>query len=135
MRELGWSYVGYAGREAAITNERMTRKAYLLSVVCLLIGGCVRSDIQTHRVKVAYPEQWALDEYRNCTLMKSADDLALLDCDRLQIDKHEIVHDTPASRMFVMDVQFSGAYKSPASGVLPQAWTCQKTKESLICRT
>ncbi len=91
-----------------------------LLAVAMLASGCSRSNAR--RVIVVYPERWFAGEFRNCALVGSdpISKLPQLDCD-LQAS------DTPRSRMFVMDVGFSG-------NALGIQWTCQKTKESLICR-
>src|SRR5215467_12601171 len=83
----------------------------------------------THRVVVAYPEQWAFGEYRNCYLgsIDVVHNLPSLDCD---IHAHE----TPRSRMFVMDVKFSGKYNFPPTTDSEQQWTCERAKETLTCR-
>jgi hypothetical protein len=89
----------------------------------LLIAGCNSSSVR--RVSVAYPEHWAAGEYRNCIVDGITDvvnGLPELDCD------HE-ASTTPRSRIFVMDVEFSGRYSGKGD-----RWTCQKSKESLVCR-
>ena len=90
----------------------------------LLIAGC-NSSSSTRRVSVAYPEHWPVGEYRNCIVDGITDvvnGLPELDCDRQ-------TPATPRSRVFVMDVEFSGRYSEKGD-----SWTCQKSKESLVCR-
>jgi hypothetical protein len=93
-------------------------------VTAVLLIGCHKSSEQ-RRVIVSYPEHWSVGEYRNCALVGAdpVSDLPHLDCDLL-------VADTPRSRMFVMDVEFSGEAKKR----LDINWTCQRSKESLMCR-
>jgi len=89
----------------------------------LLMAGCNSSSMR--RVSVAYPESWPVGEYRNCIvpgIVDVANGFPELDCDRKAFE-------TPRSRTFVMDVEFSGRYSGKAD-----SWTCQKSKESLVCR-
>jgi hypothetical protein len=84
--------------------------------------GCGEQEIQ--RVTVAYPEQWAVGEYKNCAPMKIKDvvtNLPFLDCD-------EQSRDTPRSRMLTMDVAFNEISK-PGS-----YWTCQRLETGLSCK-
>jgi len=80
----------------------------------------------TKRVSVSYPESWAVNEYRNCVFFPAGmndpfNNLPQLDCD-LQASS------TPRSRIFVMDVKFSGDDKQ-------EGWTCQNEGASIICRS
>lgn len=96
-------------------------KKFLLFVV--ILAGCNKSN--TRRVIVVYPEQWNAGEFRNCSMVGNdpISGLPQLDCD-LQS------RETPRSRMFTQDVQFSGQDKKDG----PTVWTCQKSGDSLICR-
>jgi len=104
-----------------MSPKRTVIWSILLSSYFFVLG-CGEPKIQ--RVTVAYPEQWALNEYRNCSPMKIKDvvtNLPFLDCD-------EQSRDTPRSRMFTMDVAFEGA-QNPGS-----YWTCQRLETSLSCK-
>jgi hypothetical protein len=85
----------------------------------------IRPSKQTQRVTVAYPEQWNRGDFRNCEIGPNdvITGLPVLDCDPQ-------AHDTPRSRMFVMDVMFSGNTQLAPS----HSWTCQRTGESLLCK-
>jgi len=119
----------------------MPCRTYTLFLSCVFIA-CSKtrtpSDLTpvqkeaTHRVVVVHPEKWSAGEYRNCYLGSNDvvhNNLPQLDCD---VEAHE----TPRSRMFVMDVEFSGDYKLPTTmaGTPEQAWTCQRTEPTVICR-
>jgi len=109
-----------------------------LLIFCSLAAACSsmvqspRKDVPadgTHRVVVMHPEQWPNSENRNCyigTYDVVHKDLWTLDCDRL-------AHETPRSRMFVIDVRFSGNF-DPANNQTSSEWTCQKEGASLICK-
>src|SRR5271169_4212306 len=101
-----------------------TGQAFAILTITLLASSCARSSVR--RVIVVYPEHWPGAEYRNCALVGSdpISKLPQLDCDTQSSD-------TPRTRMFVMDVEFSGK-AAPESSVV--YWTCQRTKESLTCR-
>jgi hypothetical protein len=88
----------------------------------LLVVDCNSS--KTRRVSVAHPEHWPVGEYRNCGRLgppAPVSGFPLLDCD---LEARE----TPRSRILVMDVVFSGDPRKDSP------WTCQKSKESLVCR-
>jgi hypothetical protein len=93
-------------------------------VTAILLLGCNKAS-ESRRVTAYYPEHWSVGEYRNCALVGEdpASKLPHLDCD-LQAS------DTPRNRMYVMDVEFSGDAKKR----LNIDWTCQRTKETLVCR-
>jgi len=83
----------------------------------------------TKRVSVIYPESWAVNEYRNCVLTGGNDpisNLPQLSCD-LPKDG-QFGSSTPGSRIFVIDVKFSGYDKQ-------EGWTCQNEGASIICRS
>jgi hypothetical protein len=83
----------------------------------------------TKRVSVTYPESWAVNEYRNCVLTGGNDpisNLPQLSCD-LPKDG-QFVSSTPGSRIFVIDVKFSGYDKQ-------EGWTCQNEGASIMCRS
>jgi hypothetical protein len=83
----------------------------------------------TKRVSVIYPESWAVNEYRNCALTGENDpisNLPQLSCD-LPKDG-QFFSSTPGSRIFVIDVMFSGYDKQ-------EGWTCQNEGASIICRS
>jgi len=103
----------------------------------VLLVSCGKARKQ--RAVVAFPQNWSEGEYRNCYLNgpghvagfnpgSSRRDLPQLDCDRFV--KGEIIHYTPESQMFVVDVMFSGNYTLCEE----TTWTCQRTKDSLECR-
>jgi hypothetical protein len=83
------------------------------------------SSRSAKRIMVAFPEKWRPGEYRKCkTVYKdSLTGLPLLDCDQQPSD-------TPRSRMFVMEVRFSGKELTFDQ----QPWTCQRKEESLACK-
>ena len=95
----------------------------VIACFALNIIGC--HTLRTRRVLVVHPEHWSVGEYRNCALMRTdtVSGLPQLDCD-LQASE------TPRSRMFVMDVEFSG----PSGKRLNIDWTCQRSNTSLVCR-
>src|SRR5262245_58027103 len=101
----------------------MTRQFVAVLLCSFLVAGCDKSE--TRRVIVAYPEQWSEGEYRNCALGEAdpATGLQQLDCD---------LHapETPRARMFTMDVQFNGKSETARATY----WTCEKRKDSLVCR-
>jgi hypothetical protein len=104
-------------------NQWQSAAKVTLLLLATLVA-CNRNGI--HRVVVAYPESWPSGEYRNCYLGGSDPEhpgLPMFDC-----DVHG--HETPRSRMFVMDVKFSGDY----TGKVDQAWTCQNGGAELVCR-
>jgi hypothetical protein len=104
----------------------MPRSAHSLALVtAILLIGCHKSSEQ-RRVIVDYPEHWSVGEYRNCALV-GADPVSNV----LQLDCDLQASETPRSRMFVMDVEFSW---SDAKKRLDTNWTCQRNKESLLCR-
>lgn len=107
----------------AVSFAHPMKRLNLLLLPLILLGGCDRAV--TRRVVVVDPEQWSEGQFRNCALAgtDSVTNLPQLDCD-LQAG------DTPRSRMFAMDVKFDG----PTEKRLDISWTCQRTKESLICR-
>jgi len=128
---MRWTSVHYS---ASPMRTAITRAILIFIGVCL--AACTKVHAPNsrhaetgaiHRVVVAYPEQWAVGEYRNCYLGATdvVHNLPTLDCD---IHTHE----TPRSQTFVMDVEFSGNYDTATSVVVE--WTCQKTKETLFCR-
>lgn len=102
----------------------MKRLEVLAIAMPVLPVGCNKSSEQ-RRVIVVYPEYWSVGKYRNCALVGSdlVSKLPELNCD-LQ------AWDTPRSRMFVMDVEFSGDAKKR----LNIDWTCQRITETLVCR-
>jgi hypothetical protein len=76
-----------------------------------------------HRVLVAYPAQWPMWNYRKCALTSlglDADHPLMLNCDRES-------HETPLSREFLIDVEFSIAPTPPTD------WTCQQ-RDTLVCK-
>jgi hypothetical protein len=95
----------------------------LAAVLLVSLSGCHKSDVR--RVVVVYPEHWSEGEYRNCALGATdpVTNLPQLDCD-LQ------AAETPRSRMFTMDVEFDGIYGDESRS----HWTCEKRKDSLVCR-
>jgi hypothetical protein len=104
-----------------MSRKRTTIWIILLSAMFFVLS-CGGPKIQ--RVTVAYPEQWAVGEYKNCAPMNIKDvvtNLPFLDCD-------EQSRDTPRSRMLTMDVAFSGVRK-PGS-----YWTCQRLETDLSCK-
>ena len=89
----------------------------------LLTVACNRSG--TRRVSVVYPEHWLVGQHRNCVVDGIRDvvnGLAELDCDTE-------ASETPRNRIFVMDVEFSGHFSEKDN-----PWTCEKNKESLVCK-
>lgn len=94
----------------------------LLVVAERLING--RTTVQ--RVVVVYPEQWNRGDYHNCAIGPEdvVHHLPTLDCDQQ-------AHDTPRSRMFVVDVPFDGKDNKLK---VNQSWTCQRIGESLACK-
>jgi hypothetical protein len=89
----------------------------------LLLVGCNSPGVR--RVSVAYPEHWLVGEHRNCIVDGISDvvnGLPELDCDRE-------ASQTPRSRIFVVDVKFSGNWNGRGDD-----WTCERSKESLVCR-
>ena len=83
----------------------------------------------TKRVSVTYPESWAVNEYRNCVVTGGNDpisNLPQLSCD-LPKDG-QFISSTPGSRIFVIDVKFSGYDKQ-------EGWTCQNEGASIMCRS
>jgi len=124
---------GINGRIPFVT---LLRKLPILTAV-LVIASC--GDPRTHRVVVAYPEQWSEGDNRNCFLSAAGPggaiypapkrpDLPQLDCDRFV--KGELIHKTPEDHVFVMDVEFSGDYLLSGE----TGWTCRKSQNSLKCR-
>jgi len=106
-------------------------------VAAVLLVGC--GSAQKERTVVAFPKDWQTGEYRNCYLngpggVAGFDPgperrrLPQLDCDRFV--KGEIVHHTPDSQMFVVDVVFSGNHTIGPETI----WTCQRSGSSLECR-
>jgi hypothetical protein len=117
-----------------------SRKTISIVIVAFALKACGRAlapdsrFVETksiHRAVVVHPEQWPAGEYRNCYLgtndVVHENHLPTLDCDRQ-------AHETPRSRMFAMDVEFSGDYKFPTTNDSEKEWTCQRSKESLVCR-
>jgi hypothetical protein len=94
-------------------------------MTAILLTGCNRSSEQ-RRVIVDYPERWSVGEYRNCALV-GADPVSNV----LQLDCDLLASETPRSRMFIMDVEFSW---SDAKKRLDINWTCQRNQQSLVCR-
>jgi hypothetical protein len=97
-------------------------------VIGHLVMGCGRPSI--HRVLVLYPEQWAAGELRNCELLPSAMNDAQTGLSELDCDTE--AHTTPRSRMFTMDVEFSGKFNVDSTA--ENLWTCEKSANSLACK-
>jgi hypothetical protein len=107
----------------------------LWAVIFLTRRPCIPSWVQQHRattkrVTVIYPENWAVNEYRNCSLLEDA---PILDCLPEHITQFYqfflLAEGDRAERRnsFVMDVKFSGNDKQPN-------WTCQNTGPALVCQ-
>jgi hypothetical protein len=102
----------------------------LLAIGGVILLGCNSRNV--HRVVVEFPEEWAERGYRNCTV--TTVDVVVgrsdLDCDTKS-------HETPRSRMFAMDVEFSGQFyeAGAAADGHPESyvWTCQKGPV-IVCR-
>ena len=103
----------------------------------MLLVGC--DAPRKERVVVAFPTDWSAEgEYRNCYLNGPGHlygfdpgpgraDLPKLDCDRFV--KGEIIHYTPQSQMFLMDVAFKGHLALTQETI----WICRRSKDSLEC--
>jgi hypothetical protein len=94
-----------------------------------ILSGCYSRNV--HRVVVTFPAQWSDGEYRNCsvTTMDVVVGRSDLDCDKGSPE-------TPRSRMFALDVEFSGQfYEAGAAVGHPEwyFWTCQKGPV-IVCR-
>lgn len=90
--------------------------------VALFMIRCGVTDV--HRVSVAYPADWRAGDRRNCIVDGIKDvinGLPELDCDTG-------ASDTPRSRIFVMDVKFSGKFVGKGDH-----WTCERADGSLVC--
>ena len=111
----------------------------VLTLACsVLMSSC--GGPRKQRVVVAFPKDWSSEgEYRNCYLNGPGNlygfdpgpnrgDLPKLDCDRFI--KGEVIHFTPQTRMFLMDVSFDGHYNLAQE----TTWTCRRSKDSLECR-
>src|ERR1700732_826734 len=96
---------------------RFENVALLSITLSILLASCSTST--KLRAVVAFPQDWPERDYRNCYLNGSGHtagfdpgsdrrELPQLDCDRFV--KGEIIHHTPASQMFVVDVSLSGHY-------------------------
>lgn len=112
-------------------------KLVVIAVVSMLVVSCGNS--RKRRVVVAFPQDWSSDDYRNCYLNGPGHpsgfnpgpdrrDLPQLDCDRFV--KGEVIHQTPETQLFVINVDFSGSYTLAQE----TTWTCQRRKDSLVCR-
>lgn len=102
---------------------------------------------QAHRVLIAYPEHWNDGERRPCFLgpagggtvsqaMGQPADIPQLDCDRFV--QGELIHRTPAERIFTLEVDFTGdfagALESRRRYVYKEtAWTCQRRGDAITC--
>jgi hypothetical protein len=97
-------------------------------------------------VLIAYPEHWNEGDRRPCFLGAEGGstasreigqpDLPQLDCDRLF--EGELVHKTPAERIFALDVIFAGDFtkvlESRKGYVINEtAWTCQRRGDTITC--
>jgi len=91
-------------------------KAGLLLLILLV--GCQPKQAQIHQVLMAYPDHWNYGEHRPCFLGPAGGstvsraigqpDLPQLDCDRFV--QGELIHRTPAERIFALDVVFTADF-------------------------
>jgi hypothetical protein len=121
--------------------SKMPHRIWLALLVCVLcLLACSRkqgpsnspTEGSTHRVVVYHPEQWSDGDYRNCYLGPKGLDVNHGDLPTLDCDLHS--HETPRSRIFVIDVQFSGSYPGVPNEDGWVEWTCQRSKETLVCK-
>lgn len=108
-----------------------------VALLSTLAVGC--SGHRKERIVVAFPKDWQSEgEYRNCYLNgpgylygfdpgPGRGDLPKLDCDRFV--KGEVIHYTPLSQMFLLDVGFNGH----CTLTQETTWICRRSKDSLEC--
>lgn len=114
--------------------------------VVLVLSGCQAKKPQAHHVLIAYPEHWNDGERRPCFLGPAGGstvsramgqpDVPQLDCDRFV--QGELIHRTPAERIYALDVDFTGdfagALESRRGYVINEtAWTCQRGGDAINC--
>jgi hypothetical protein len=115
--------------------------------VVLLLGGCQAKKPQTHHVLVAYPEHWNEGERRPCFIGPAGGstvsrgmgqpDIPQLDCDRFV--QGELIHRTPAERIFALDVDFVGDFRGALESRRRYVdketpWTCLLRGDAITCR-
>ena len=112
-----------------------------IALVCgVVFGGMAllnrSSSTATERVVVLYPDDWNQGDFRNCWTGPNDDDTAKAVARAFSaaaglphLDCHFEAGSTPW-HTFVMDVHFSGKKVTFDQ----QAWTCQRSPESLVCR-
>jgi hypothetical protein len=107
--------------------------------VALLLSGCQAKKPQAHYVLIAYPEHWNEGEHKPCffgsaggsTVSRAIGqpDIPQLDCDRFV--QGELIHRTPAERIFAIDVEIKGGVPE-LKRTDEIALTCQREGEDAI---
>jgi hypothetical protein len=117
-------------------------------MIAFTISGCKNQTKQAHphHVLIAYPEYWTDGDRKPCFLGPAGGytvsqvigqpDLPQLDCDRYV--KGQLIHLTPADRIYALDVvfttDFEKAVESRQGRVNDETqWTCQRKAELISC--
>jgi hypothetical protein len=133
------------GAQETARVESCGMKRLLLLV--LMASACKSNGSHAHHVLIAYPEHWLDGERRPCFLgpedgttvsgaMGQAK-LPQLDCDRFV--QGELIHRTPAERIFALDVDFGGDFYGAlesrrAHAINETPWTCERIGEKIACK-